>query len=867
MLLQSTIAKRSSTDSALDQQQLYAIGLTHVQRLARQIWTDYNVHDPGITILELLGYALTDLGYRATFPMADLLASETDNDQNMAKQFFTARQILPNRALTLLDYRKLLIDLPGVKNAWLSPASLTYYADIEEKKLLAQDPGLPGITPVAIKGLYNVRIDYMDDVKNADKPQVLESVQQCLQANRNLCEDFVEFDEVTSEDFQLCTELELTANADIVAVKAEILLRVQAYLAPSVRNYSLSEALGKRKSDGSAYTVEDLFDGPLLDCGFILDEELDTAELRSEIYLSDVISIIMDIEGVQAIRDIVINPLNTTTPLQDKWTVAVSSGKKAMLNAEQSRLVLYKRNMPVVPDQTRVEDYIQQHNQAQVAKLETPNPEDVPIPKGRYRAAHRYYSLQNHFPEIYGLSESGLGGKADAQRLAQAHQLKGYLLFFDQLLANYLMQLHRAKDLFSTDHLLHETYFYQVVDSFAKYEQIYQPADISTALQAQLDDRATMLDRRNRFLDHMIARFAEQFTDFANIMYSAFGETPEGMITYKCDFLQNYPEISSDRLLAYNYTLKDDAALWNSRNVAGMEKRLAKLLGTFNDRRRNLADVSYEVYPEIDKTPSDEFRFRLRRRSDNKILLSSSTNYVTEQQALDELKLAIDYAQLASGIQRKLTQNGKHYFNIIDDTGEVIARRIEYFGTEGEMETAISELQTYIHDNYDIILGRFSDEGMFLIENILLRPKQASDPFLPICVDATCTNCADLDPYSYRIHIILPAYTSRFGDMTFRRYAEQVIREETPAHILPKICWISKDDMTVFEKLYRDWIYLKSGKDKSQRLYKLQAFIDNLYAVKNVFPSNQLYDCDAAEDKAKFILSQTALGTANKTGA
>jgi len=103
--------------------------------------------------------------------------------------------------------------------------------------------------------------------------------------------------------------------------------------------------------------------------------------------------------------------------------------------------------------------------------------------------------------------------------------------------------------------------------------------------------------------------------------------------------------------------------------------------------------------------------------------------------------------------------------------------------------------------------------------------------------------------------------------MSFRRYAEQVIREETPAHILPKICWISKDDMTVFEKLYRDWIYLKSGKDGSNRLYKLQAFIDELYAVKNVFPSSQLFACDAAEDKTKFILSQTTLGTANKSGS
>src|SRR5262245_923901 len=106
MLSAPTIPKTRTAEPALDQEQLYAVGLGHVQRLAGRIWTDYNVHDPGVTTLELLSYALTDLSYRATFPVQDLLASESDNANEMKKHFFTARQILPNRPLTVLDYRK-----------------------------------------------------------------------------------------------------------------------------------------------------------------------------------------------------------------------------------------------------------------------------------------------------------------------------------------------------------------------------------------------------------------------------------------------------------------------------------------------------------------------------------------------------------------------------------------------------------------------------------------------------------------------------------------------------------------------------------------------------------------------------------------
>ncbi len=50
-----------------------------------------------------------------------------------------------------------------------------------------------------------------------------------------------------------------------------------------------------------------------------------------------------------------------------------------------------------------------------------------------------YVSIQNEFPVIYGIGPDGLPDGATLQRKAQALQLKGYLLFFDQLLANYLL--------------------------------------------------------------------------------------------------------------------------------------------------------------------------------------------------------------------------------------------------------------------------------------------------------------------------------------------------------------------------------------------------------------------------------------------
>src|SRR5215475_9764174 len=99
MLYQPTIAKTRIEEAALDHAQLFAIGLGWVQQLASEVWTDYNVHDPGITTLELLSYTLTDLSYRASMPVQDLLAAPVPTPPPPSP-LFTARRILPNRALT-----------------------------------------------------------------------------------------------------------------------------------------------------------------------------------------------------------------------------------------------------------------------------------------------------------------------------------------------------------------------------------------------------------------------------------------------------------------------------------------------------------------------------------------------------------------------------------------------------------------------------------------------------------------------------------------------------------------------------------------------------------------------------------------------
>ena len=101
-----TISKETPDQLSLQFDKLRELGLARVQDLSKEVWTDYNLHDPGVTTLEALCYAITDLGYRLTFDIQDLLANnpnDADEKDVDFKNFYTPREILHNAPVTLKE--------------------------------------------------------------------------------------------------------------------------------------------------------------------------------------------------------------------------------------------------------------------------------------------------------------------------------------------------------------------------------------------------------------------------------------------------------------------------------------------------------------------------------------------------------------------------------------------------------------------------------------------------------------------------------------------------------------------------------------------------------------------------------------------
>ncbi len=228
-------------------------------------------------------------------------------------------------------------------------------------------------------------------------------------------------------------------------------------------------------------------------------------------------------------------------------------------------------------------------------RLETPAGTALPAPVfGRTRALADWTSFQHDFPALYGIGPQGLGDRADARRRAQALQLQGWLLFFDQLMADQLAQLASARrrlsvapaDLndvarrFSAVGDDRHALATQLVRSIVAWERLYPEAATERALADAIESPAAAARRQQAWLDHLLARVAEDFADYAAATASAFGHDSDRLIGDKCRFLQRVAADVHDRAGAMHQRPASAGEVWNTANVAGVERRIAGLLFT-----------------------------------------------------------------------------------------------------------------------------------------------------------------------------------------------------------------------------------------------------------------------------------------------
>lgn len=1017
---QTSIPKTFTPAPSQDYEFLRSEGLKHIENLSSALWTDYNAHDPGITTLEALCYAITELGYRCGFDMKDFLRNG-DGNLVAGQSLFTAKEILTVNPLTINDYRKLLVDIEGIHNAWLLAEDSTTDANnnqhaVNEVEIYA-DCGndtltyIPNLQPLYLSGLYRVLLDLetddqfgdlnngqivagnptsanfsesdfvfqynlpswkqadfafaskaqlpvnidtltivpiekqfeftlrltdasvlvftasipkqpssgvvslaevqqMFDTASAAKKEIiaaifamyLKKIQKAraivktaiktLREHRNLCEDFIEITTIDDEEIAFCFDVDVNPGADIEGVQAEIFYAIENYLNPVVDFYSLSELLAKN------IPVDEIFSGPTLQHGFIDTQQLEQTNLRTVIHASDIINLLMDIEGVQSIRNFQMTKYDTTGQpmaccISQKWCIEISPLHKPVLSTDKSKIVLFKNQFPFLAQYTEVRDTVLiLHAARNRAKLNGLT-QDLPVPAGNQRDTLSYWPVQYDFPPTYGVGPFGLPPGATPERVAQQRQFKAYLMFYEQLLADFFSQLSNAHQLFSIDNLK-QTYFAQYLENIQDLDPVYNTsglfgslktlltnqdatAELKNGWQMLYEDKAIFEDRRSRFLDHLLARFAESFNDYALLMYRInYEEKTEEKISFsdladaKRNVLKNYPAISSERGKAFNYLPQnndftvDTSQLWDTQNVSGLEKRTSFLAGISDFSRRFLYCIRNEKIICTEKLVSENgedvlkcfHSFSFTSATGIKL---KSTEYLSKTDALAAQLQAI---KDASETESYLFDTATSTLQVIGPASEVLLESENLFPDKPSAMAAAEALSAEFARECN------NPVGLHLLEHILLRPRNSTFKLFEVCLHNCDCRC-ETDPYTFRATVLLPYDAGHFGNMAYRQYFEEKIREEAPAHIMLKICWLNNHLMWQFELTYKKWIetlaaYASEPTDNNTQQFKEanNQMLSMLAMLHSEYPQASLHDCaESKEGSNTVMLGKTVLGT------
>ena len=549
---------------------LFEEAIHAAQQFSGDIWTDYNAHDPGVTLLEYLCYAITDLGYRTNFPIEDLLYAKVPSGMEQKDNaLHPAEEILPTAPLTINDYRKLIIDAEDrVNNVWVMPMGQTIY-----------------------QGLYEIKLQLSAvDENDPHHYQLIDRVRNCLMETRNLGEDIARISVLQHRNFALQGQIVLRADALAESVMARILQELDHYLIPRII-YANWEQLREQ-----SYTSEQIYNGPLLKHGFLTDEAL--KDLPSVVYVSEIKDLILAIDGVRSVTKLGALIDGVTVPTDEieipENTYLVLD--KRMVEGKLLRPLELVRNGSPVPVNYRQVYQIFQRLQARKARQYQHQYKDkkTPLPTSEKRLSDiaAYYSFQRFLPVVYGIGPYGLPRDVGRRRRAQANQLKGYLSIAELFLASYLEQLTHLRSFFSIEEIDQKTpsYFHQFPFDIPDVETIIkksrgsnQAQDIEAELLQLVRAQDESSDRRNRFLDHLMARFGERidadvFDRLAILHNWSPAHKGQQLLQAKARVLRHIVPLTQRRACGYNYLKPSWGLRGEKANISGFKDRLSHYL-------------------------------------------------------------------------------------------------------------------------------------------------------------------------------------------------------------------------------------------------------------------------------------------------
>jgi hypothetical protein len=538
-LQESITISRKKSDAEFDFDTLRLEAIDHLQKLCGSNWTNFNLHDPGVTILEQIVFTLSEMGYKTSFGIEDYLTNDKGTIDYESQGMILPEKILPSAPVTANDFAKALyLNIPEISNIKVEANGFKYK-----------------ITIVPI-GAHNAKLE----------ASIKERVEKFWHENHNLCDTLEEIEINWKKNCYLDGSIVISTTVPVEDTLRHIYNVASSFLSSKIQFQSYAEALKKQ-------TLDEVFDGPLSCDGLLDTKKFDSKSSR--ISYAELTDKILEIPGVLKVKDGKLTFKKNVAAEGEPARMEVIDDASSvnldieidlhpsfyLISDEDKKIDIHKYLKKI---KKVIQNSTEYHNDfLTIENLRNNLPE---LPSGKKKTISSISPIIDSFPAVY----------RDQNNI---EQLQGYLTPIEKLFNEFLDKVNSFAKTFSSDyeitiddseHKESESIISEETDSpkpHREWFRIPKPRDLSQANQI------------NNILNQMLAMYGQEFPDE---LFNSLRDTSSDNITM-------------DLLLAKQQYLTNIIEYSNQRNKVNWLSRIYALLGMNSE---NTIDIQKPFFVE-----------------------------------------------------------------------------------------------------------------------------------------------------------------------------------------------------------------------------------------------------------------------------
>jgi hypothetical protein len=778
------------------------LGIGWVQEASGQLWTDYNQHDPGVTLLEALCYALTEDVYQARQPVPALLQlDETAPDAAWSRLGLHRREdLLPCHPVTEQDWQ-----------LWLR----RHLPDARQLRMHAVRPESNGY---GIRGLWDLRLQASEEIASS-AAELCRRALRLFWQQRPLGEDLVAPPQRLAPRWvRLNLRLEISGDRDVHDLLAEVLQRCDDFMSGRFSGLTAASSAPTESARTSAHTRSDEAEGPLP--GGMLDAERHWLHNRRQgvLHASDLARQLSGIEGLEGVESLSLQVLDLQTgsvglpcaslprqgvdwALRLRWPDTPADLQGWQLRRQGSPIRLHPHDL--------LHDLNEQRGVLALRRNAVPAGGLDRESGGRLSERPELPVLrQDHLPAsalLPALYQEAVQRQHRSQP-GLAEQWTGYLALLEQGFRQVQVQREQLPWLYALDQD-------SLRSSWPGLPGDAQLPGLEALLEHPLEVLQTLevfdedgLSRRNRLLDYQLGLHGEALDHEALQGLPCYFDPPAWQLhrlDLKRRFAQRLLRLSRDRAAGADYSRP---LLGEPDNTPPLQERVALRLALLQTQSRCLSTEAAEegaasalsapteaaLWPELEALVNGADGVRLRP---DEVASGSGVPVTSLAPLLNRLGGGTEWLRAAVYPRAFRFDAHSGILCLLDEQQQQGWCLAEAQSTSAAL-THARELHRYA------CAVQARAEGFHLVETLMLRPlgavHRSGDPG-----NGKSTR-SETD-----LIWVATGWTARGSDERFRQLAEQIALRETPAQLRGRWLWLDREAMAGFEARWTRWLDLR----------------------------------------------------------